>query len=102
MGKIEVDRQALQVICDRFNVKELSLFGSSVGGEIRPASDIDLLVEFLPEAAPSLFDLVEMREEFKALFGREVDLVSKYALLRHHNTIRRKSILEHTEMLYAA
>lgn len=98
----EIDRKSLADVCARFRVRELSLFGSSVTGGLRPDSDIDLLVLFDPDANPSLFDMVELREELKALFGREVDLVSKDALMKHHNVIRRKGILEHTEMLYAA
>jgi len=98
-----IDQDRLKEICSRYKVRELSLFGSSVAGAAGPDSDVDLLVDFEPEAALSLFDMVELREEFKELFGgREVDLVSKDALLKHHNTIRRRSILDHTEMLYAA
>lgn len=97
------DHEKLKGICARYRVKELSLFGSAVTGDLRPDSDIDLLVEFAPDARPSLFDLVELREELMSVFdGREVDIVSKDALLKSHNTIRRKSILENTEMLYAA
>lgn len=97
------DQEKLRGICARHKVKELSLFGSAVTGELRPDSDIDLLVEFAPDARPSLFDMVGLREELMAVFGgREVDLVSKDALLKSHNPIRIKSILEKTEMLYAA
>jgi hypothetical protein len=96
------DRRALVEICARFEVRELVLFGSSARGELRPGSDVDLLVEFMPDAKPTLFDMVELREELKTLFGREIDLVSKDALRAHHNAARRKGILEHTEMLYAA
>ena len=98
----KVDKDKLEHICLRFRVKELSLFGSSVRGEAGPESDVDLLVEFESDATPSLFDMVELREELVTLFGRQVDLVSKDALLSHHNLIRKKSILEKTEMLYAA
>jgi predicted nucleotidyltransferase len=97
-----IDYQALKNICARFKVKELSLFGSAVAGELKPDSDVDIMVEFKPDASPSLFDMVELREELKVLFGREVDLVSKSAVLNHHNPIRKKSILERAEMLYAA
>jgi uncharacterized protein len=99
---LTIDRQKLKDICSKHLVKELSLFGSATGDAFRPDSDIDLLVEFERDAKPSLFDMVELREELMALFGREVDLVSKDALLTHHNQYRRQGILEKTEMLYAA
>jgi hypothetical protein len=40
-----------------------------------------------------------MREELKALFGREVDLVEKAAL---RNPFRRAHILKSSEVIYAA
>ena len=33
-------------ICRRYHVKELALFGSAARGEMRPDSDLDLLVDF--------------------------------------------------------
>jgi len=94
--------QSISDICLRYRIKELSLFGSAATGEMRPDSDVDILVEFLPGAKISLFDMVNLREELKTVFEREVDLVSKNAVLRHHNELRRKSILENTKSLYAA
>jgi predicted nucleotidyltransferase len=43
----------LAEICSRYGFKELSVFGSVARGEMRPDS-VDLLVEFLPDARPSL------------------------------------------------
>jgi predicted nucleotidyltransferase len=64
-------------ICRRYGVKELSVFGSAARGEMRPESDIDLLVDFLPDARPSLLDLSAMMREFSALLGRRVDIAVK-------------------------
>jgi hypothetical protein len=75
------------------------LFGSVLRDDFNRASDIDVLISFAPETRYSLFDLADMREELKALFGREVDLVEKEAL---RNPFRRKHILQNMEVLYAA
>ena len=100
---LNYDCEKLKEICRRYKVRELSLFGSTARGDARPDSDIDLLVDFEPGASIGLFEMVEMRDELRHLFGgREVDLVSKEAVLEHKNPIRKKSILENTEMLYAA
>ena len=40
--------------------RELSVFGSAARGEMRLDSDIDLLVDFLPEARPGLLGLWPM------------------------------------------
>jgi predicted nucleotidyltransferase len=37
-------------------VREPSFFGSAAGGDIRPDSDIDLLVDSLPDAGIDLVD----------------------------------------------
>lgn len=78
------------------------MFGSVLREDFRPNSDIDVLVSFTPDARISLFDLVDMENELKEVFGRDVDLVEKEAIQRSENYIRRKSILENTEVIYAA
>ncbi len=67
---IELSAAGIAAICRRHQVKELSLFGSAVRGEMRPDSDIDLLVDFLPGARPGLLGVSAMTREFTALLGR--------------------------------
>ena len=43
LGDAEVDGAILADLCRRYQVRELSLFGSAARGEMRPDSDIDLL-----------------------------------------------------------
>jgi predicted nucleotidyltransferase len=47
------DQDALAAICRRHQIHRLSLFGSTLKGSDRPDSDVDLLVEFQPEARPA-------------------------------------------------
>lgn len=72
--------------------------GSAARGELCPDSDIDLLVEFLPEAQVDLVEHAAAEREFSALFGRKVDLVSKRAL----RSILREEVLSHTHVIFAA
>jgi len=74
------------------------LFGSAARGEMRPDSDIDLLVEFLPGAEIDLVQHFAAERELSELLGRKVDLVSKRALresLRHE-------VLAEARPVYAA
>ena len=48
LGDAQVDGQSLAEICRRYGVKELSLFGSAAHGELRPESDVDIVVDFEP------------------------------------------------------
>ena len=99
---LAIDRQAIEEFCGRRSITEFALFGSVVRDDFGPESDLDVLVTFAPEARISLFDLVRMEDELTGLLGRKVDLVTKEAVLRSHNRVRRKAILESAEVLYGA
>jgi len=85
-------------ICRRYQVKELAVFGSAARGDLHPDSDIDLLVEFLPEAGVDLLQHFAAERELSELLGRKVDLVSKRAL----RSALREEVLSQARMLYAA
>lgn len=73
---------ALNQLCARYGVRRLELFGSGVRGDFDPnTSDLDFLVEFLPQGpgqyANTYFGL---KEDLEALFGRTVDLVMESAV----------------------
>ncbi len=98
LGNAQVDETRLAELCRRYQVRELSLFGSAARGEMRPDSDIDLLVEFLPDSQPSLLDHAGLMLDLAELLGRKVDLVSKNGL----KPLIRASVLEEARLLYAA
>ena len=100
--KITIPRKKIADFCQRWKVVEFSLFGSALREDFRSDSDIDVLVTFAPDTRVSLFDLVDMEDELKDVFGREVDLVEKESIVRSENYIRRKNILENTKVIYAA
>lgn len=85
-------------ICRRYRVKELAVFGSAARGELRAGSDIDLLVEFLPDAQVSLLQHFAAERELSELLGRKVDLVSKRAL---RNALKEQ-VLSQARLIYAA
>ena len=85
-------------ICRRYGVRELSVFGSAARGEMRPDSDIDLLVDFLPDARPGLLGLSALTREFSVLLGRRVDVAVKPALKPRI----RRSVLADAQLVYAA
>jgi hypothetical protein len=79
-------------------VRELSVFGSAAHESMRPDSDIDLLVDFLPDAEPGLLDHAGLMLDLSGLFGRRVDLVSKNGL----KPLIRDSVIRESRRLYAA
>jgi len=99
--RIAIPQKKIVEFCCRWKVVEFSLFGSVLREDFRPDSDVDVLVTFSPDAKVSLFDLVEMQDELKAIFKRDVDLVEKQAIVDSPNYIRRKNILANTRVVYA-
>ena len=78
------------------------MFGSVIRDDFRPDSDVDVLVTFKPDADWGLLDHAVMEEELSALFGRPVDPISRRAIKRSANAIRRASILESAVPLFTA
>jgi predicted nucleotidyltransferase len=61
-------------------VVRLSLFGSTVRGERRPESDIDLLAAFDETRRISLLDVAGIEIQLAELLGQAVDLVEEGTL----------------------
>ena len=99
---IHLPKEQLETFCRRWQIAELALFGSVLCDDFHANSDVDILVQFLPETRCGLLDLVRMQEELKGLLGREVDLVEKAAIEHSRNYLRRKAILSSAETVYAA
>ena len=95
---IELPESEIADICRRHQVNQLFLFGSAARGEMRPDSDIDLLVDFLPGARPGRLGVSAMMREFSALLGRRVDLAVKPAL----KPLIRPAVLAEARLIYAA
>jgi len=99
-GKVVISRAALQELARRYHIHRIVVFGSAARGELKPDSDIDLLVEFEKGESPSLGGMVEIQEAFAVLFGgRKVDVATPAIL---NNPYRQREIEKDMEELYAA
>lgn len=99
---IDIPRDEIASFCKRWQVTELSLFGSVLRDDFGPESDVDVLARFEEEARHTLFDLDQMEEELSRMLGRQVDLIERAAVEQSRNYIRRKAILQSTERIYPA
>lgn len=66
------------ILREKFNVKEIAIFGSYVRKENNKTSDVDILVDF--SKAISFFRFLELEQYLKKIVGKKVDLVSRGAL----------------------
>lgn len=99
---MDIPQDDVAAFCKRWRIVELALFGSVLRDDFRPDSDVDVLVRFDPQVDYTLFDMVRIQKELQTILGREVHLVSRRAIERSRNQIRRKTILESAEVLYGA
>ena len=72
-SQIDIDRAKLEKLCRKYLIQRLSFFGSVIRDDFSHDSDIDILVEFLPEARVGL-SFFSLQEELSLLVGRQVDL----------------------------
>ena len=99
---VSIPQDRIAAFCRANGIAGLALFGSVLRDDFGPGSDIDLLVRFEDGARPTLFDFGRMERELSAIFGREVDLVSRRAIERSANAIRRNAILNAAEPIYGS
>ena len=96
--QFDIHLAEIRVLCKRYRVAELALFGSARRTDFRPDSDVDLLVSFQPDAAPGFLTLAGLQRELAELLQRRVDLVPKDGL----KPLIRDTVLASAEVLYAA
>src|SRR5271154_7498505 len=61
-------------------VSHAALFGSRARGDNRPDSDIDIMIEFDPEARVTVFNYAGLKEYIAGLFDGPVDVVNRDGL----------------------
>ncbi len=100
--RIAIDQARIGAFCREWKISKLELFGSVLRDDFGPASDVDVLVTFEPDAQWSLLDLVEMKAALEVIFEREVDLLTRPAVEASRNPFRKSAILSSAQVLFAA
>jgi predicted nucleotidyltransferase len=95
---IEPSKQVIAEFCRKYGIRRLSLFGSVLGDDFGPESDVDVLVEFEPGAVVTLLDMSRMQEELSRVFSHPVDLRTPQELSRYF----RDKVLAAAVVQYAA
>lgn len=74
LENLGISREQLAEFCQRHRIRKLSFFGSILRDDFTADSDVDVLVEFEPEARVGLIRLAGIELELSELLGRKVDL----------------------------
>ncbi len=96
--RIPIDASHIRKFCQRWKLAELALFGSVLREDFGAESDVDVWVDFLPDARPQFVDFEDMAAELSEIFGRPVDVVSKRGLRPRV----RDEVLRTSQVVYAA
>ena len=75
---LEILRQQIPMLTERYSVETLEVFGSYVRSEQRQDSDLDILVTF--REVPSLLTFIALENDLSDLLSVKVDLVMKDSL----------------------
>jgi predicted nucleotidyltransferase len=93
---IEIVPGLLADFCRNHQIRRLSLFGSILRNDFRPDSDVDLLVEFTPNAKIG-WNIIDIEEECSRFFGgRKVQMLNP----KYLNRRLKKEILSSAQQIY--
>jgi len=78
------------------DIKSVSLFGSHIHGTAEEDSDVDILIDFMPEATVGFFKLAQIQRSIAAFIGQKVDLLTPDAISKYF----RDKVLQEAELIY--
>lgn len=97
-----IDLDAVAAFCKRHGVRGFYLFGSILTDDFRADSDVDVMLDVAGRKL-DFHETCDMLDELEAMFGRKVDMLTKYAVESPEmNRRRRQSILSSARLIHAA
>ena len=94
---VDLPQDRIREYCTGQPIRRLSVFGSAVRNELTPESDIDLLVEYLPDASVGYFSMARHMRDLSEIVGRQVDLCTPKSISRYF----RQNVLDSAMPIYA-
>lgn len=97
---IEKNKQAVERLCEKYDILTMHLFGSAATSEFSDTSDVDILISFKDIPFDRYTDnFFALHESLEKLFNRKVDLLTERSL---SNPYFIQSIEQTKQLLYAA
>ena len=82
--RVPIPKEAIADFCQRHHIPRFAFFGSVLRADFGPKSDIDVLVDFEPDAVPGLLTVARIERELSdVLGGYKVDLRTPQELSRY-------------------
>ncbi|MBN1786812.1 MAG: nucleotidyltransferase family protein [Sedimentisphaerales bacterium] len=99
MSKVEIKEKlakALKTCPHRETIKSLAIFGSYVRGNAGENSDLDVLIELIPESGIGFFELFDIQQALQSNVGIRIDLLTPQAISKYF----RDKVLAEAEYIY--
>ena len=97
MDKVSIPKNQIEEFCRRHHIRKLSLFGSVLRDDFGPESDLDVLVEFEPDAKVGLLKMARIERDLSELLKKKIDLRTPEDLSRYF----RQEVLNTAAVQYA-
>lgn len=89
-------REAIETDPHKEDILKVSLFGSYAYGNPDSDSDVDLLIEFSPDATVGFFKLARIQRHLRESVGKKVDLLTPQAISKYF----RDEVIAKSEQIY--
>ena len=99
-ARIDISKEEIGAFCRRHHIRLLALFGSVLRDDFTPESDVDVLVEFEPDARIGYIGLPGLEIELGKILGRKADLHTFGGVESSRNWLLREEILGSAEAVY--
>jgi predicted nucleotidyltransferase len=98
--KLNLPQIEITQICQQWQITKMSLFGSILRDDFNSNSDIDILIQFSPDARQGLFTLAKLKHKLEDITGRSIDIVVQESVENSNNWIRKNEILTTAQIIY--
>ncbi|MCY4071410.1 MAG: nucleotidyltransferase domain-containing protein [Chloroflexi bacterium] len=95
--RVDLPEDKIREYCAGQPILRLSVFGSALRNELTPTSDIDLLVEYEPNARVSYFDMGRHFVDLMEIIDRRIDLCTPQSISKYF----RQDVIESAIPIYA-
>ena len=90
----------LKILCQKYDVKTMHVFGSASTDKLNSESDVDILIAFKDISIEQYTDnYFNLHDDLEKLFERKIDLLTENSL---SNPYFIESVEETKQLLYAA
>lgn len=97
----KINKNSMLKFCDRWQIKDVAVFGSVLRHDFDNKSDIDILVTFTDGSNVTLLNHIEMQKELDSIFNRNIDLLTRRSVEKSHNKIRKEEILNSAKIIFS-